>query len=372
VPTFRSAVVASLLAERAGLQRVEVDVDADGDGGAGEAVRARAYVLTDLVGPVAPGDRVILNTTAVELGLGTGGWHVVHWNLARAAWSQPGPGHIMKLRYTSLQADTGAAEELHEGVLAGTHDLGGAPVVVCGLHSQVACVAAAFHRAAPDARLAYVMTDGAALPLALSDLVHDLRAAALLVGTVTVGHAFGGDHEAVTPASGLLVARALLGADAVVVGMGPGVVGTGTALGYSAFEVGGLLDAAQHLGGRPVAAIRYSDADPRPRHQGVSHHVITALARGTSSTVRLALPVGGVGERVRRDLEASGLADRHRLVDVEVPDMAGVLAGLGLRVTTMGRGPTDDPGFFAAAGAAGVLAASLATGGRAGAPDRSR
>jgi hypothetical protein len=70
-------------------------------------------VLVDLVGSVAVGDQVVLNTTAVELGLGTGGWHFVHWNLARDEWSQPGPGHIMKLRYTSLQTDTGAAEESH-------------------------------------------------------------------------------------------------------------------------------------------------------------------------------------------------------------------------------------------------------------------
>ena len=51
----------------------------------------RAYVLTQLIGTVAVGDRVVMNTTAVELGLGTGGWHVVHWNLAREAWSEPGP-----------------------------------------------------------------------------------------------------------------------------------------------------------------------------------------------------------------------------------------------------------------------------------------
>ena len=55
-----------------------------------------------------------LNTTAVDLGLGTGGWHVVHWNLARGRLvPSPGPGHIMKLRYTSLQVDTGGAEEQH-------------------------------------------------------------------------------------------------------------------------------------------------------------------------------------------------------------------------------------------------------------------
>ena len=94
-----SGVVTAIVSERTGLQRVEVD---------GE----KAYVLTQLVGPVAVGDRVVMNTTAVELGLGTGGSHVVHWNLARESWAHAGPGHIMKLRYTSLQVDTGAAEEL--------------------------------------------------------------------------------------------------------------------------------------------------------------------------------------------------------------------------------------------------------------------
>ena len=120
MPRFVTSTVTEILRERPGLQRV-----ATGEG--------RAYVLTDLVGPVAPGDGVVLNTTAVDLGLGTGGWHIVHWNLARDEWSQPGPGHIMKLRYTSLQTDTGAAEEDHPD-LPSTVD--GMPVVVCTLHSQ--------------------------------------------------------------------------------------------------------------------------------------------------------------------------------------------------------------------------------------------
>ena len=51
-------------------------------------VPSAAYVLTQLTGAVAVGDRVVVNTTAVELGLGTGGWHVVHWNLdARPTWT---------------------------------------------------------------------------------------------------------------------------------------------------------------------------------------------------------------------------------------------------------------------------------------------
>ncbi len=77
MPAFRSGKVVTVLSQRKGLQRVEVDL------GSGPE---RAYVLTELTGTVADGDDVVVNTTAVELGLGTGGWHVVHWNLAREQW----------------------------------------------------------------------------------------------------------------------------------------------------------------------------------------------------------------------------------------------------------------------------------------------
>src|SRR5258708_22768674 len=108
MPSFRSGKVTTLLMERPGLQRVEVDLG-DGD--------ERAYVLTKLTGDVAVGDRVIVNTTAVELGLGTGGWHVVHWNLERRSWHEPGGGHLLKARYTSLPTDVGSTEE-HDARLA--------------------------------------------------------------------------------------------------------------------------------------------------------------------------------------------------------------------------------------------------------------
>jgi hypothetical protein len=324
VPTFRTGRVTRIVSERAGLQRIEVD---------GE----RAYVLTRLIGEVAVGDRVVVNTTAVELGLGTGGWHVVHWNLAREQFHSPGPGHVMKLRYTSLQADTGVAEEAPG--FEPPESLDGMPVVACALHSQVACVAAAFKQARPDKRLAYVMTDSGALPLALSDLAADLRARGLIDVTITTGQAFGGDHEAVNLRSALDVAR--LHADAAVVATGPGVVGTGTRHGYSALEVAGIVDTAGVAGGVPIVALRYSDADPRPRHRGISHHSTTALAQA-HETALVAVPDG----------EPVPDVGRHRAVVVAVPDLSGVTA------TSMGRGVADDPRFFAYAGVAGALAAA--------------
>src|SRR5207248_443272 len=217
-----------------------------------------------LTGNVAVGDRVVVNTTAVELGLGTGGWHVVHWNLEREQWAERGPGHIIKGRYTSLQADVGSAEE-HLEELAQVESIEGMPVVAAALHSQLPAAAVAFKERAPDARLAYVMTDGAGLPLALSDLAFELRNRALIDATITCGHAFGGDYEAVSIFSALAVARHVAGADAVVVAMGPGIVGTNTRLGFSGMEVGGILDAAVALDGQPIACLRASFADPPAR-----------------------------------------------------------------------------------------------------------
>ena len=338
MPSFTTGTVTAVLAERTGLQRVEVD-------------GRRAYVLTELIGPVAVGDRVVVNTTAVELGLGTGGWDVVHWNLARTSWAQAGPGHVMKLRYTSLQVDTGVAEE-GPGFEPDT-DLGGMPVVACTLHSQVAMVAAAFAERAPGARLAYVMTDAGALPLALSDLVASLRRAGLLAVTVTAGQAFGGEREAVNLPSALLVAGAQ-GVDAIVAGTGPGVVGTGTRLGFRGLEVASIVDATDGLAGRPVVALRWSDADARPRHQGLSHHSMTALEHARAGAV-VAVPAGE---------SAVGLPARHQVVTVDVPDVATTLAEAGITVTSMGRGPADDPRFFRYAAAAGVVAAGMVVGSR--------
>ena len=329
MPSFRTGPVTEILEERAGLQRVLVGEE-------------RAYVLTQQVGTVAVGDEVVFNTTAVDLGLGTGGWHVVHWNLARREWSAPGPGHIMKVRYTSLQTDTGATEET---VDPGT-DLGGVPVVACTLHSQVPIVAAAFLDRRPDARVAYVMTDGAALPMALSDLVVRMREVGLVHVTITAGHAFGGDREAVSVPSALVIAAAVERADLVIVAMGPGVVGTDSALGTTAVEAAHVLDSVAALGGRPILCVRASGADARPRHRGASHHVSTVL-RLTRSPVEVATVPGAEIDDHRHDVRVA-----------EVPDVPALLAARGIAVRSMGRGPADDPLFYAAAGAAGALAAA--------------
>ncbi|MEZ5239824.1 MAG: DUF3866 family protein [Microthrixaceae bacterium] len=331
-----------VISSRKGLQRLAVRMP---DGSA-----ARAYALTELVGDARVGDRVVCNTTAVDLALGTGGWHFVHWNTSRDSLDLPGPDHIMKMRYTSLQADVGTSELEYPG--ESDRPLQGTPVVVCSVHSQVALVALGFASAMPGGRLAYVMTDGAALPLALSDLVEHLRERDLIVGSVTSGHAFGGDLEAVTVPSALGLAAHVLRADAVVVGMGPGVVGTGTSMGTTAIEAAALLDAASARGGTPVMCVRASEGDRRERHVGVSHHVVTTLA--LASTEPLVAP---------EPPEVAGLEGLRCSEPLTAPDPRELQDRFGIEVTTMGRRYEEDPVFFRAAVAAGVLAAEVAKGG---------
>jgi hypothetical protein len=349
VPSFRHGSVREIIESRPGLQRVTVDL--------GESGAERAYVLTHLTGDVAVGDPVIVNTTAVDLGLGTGGWHVVHWNLSRAEWSEPGPGHIIKARYTSLQTDVGVAEESARE-LVDVVSIDGMPVVAASLHSQVAAITVAIREEAPEARIAYVMTDAAAMPLALSDLVAALRDRGCIDTTITCGHAFGGDYEAVSVYSALAVAKHLAHADVTVVAMGPGIVGTGTRLGFSGIELGPILDAATGLGGRPIATLRASLADPRARHQGVSHHTLTALSVATRSRVEVAVPsvADDVVRTMTEQLDAAGVAQRHELVTVEIPDVIAAFGRLGLEVTTMGRSAAEDWLVFACGAAAGTLA----------------
>jgi hypothetical protein len=352
MPSFRSGRVVRLLEERPGLQRVEVDL---GEG------PERAYVLPQLTGAVAEGDRVVVNTTAVELGLGTGGWHVVHWNLERATWSERGPGHVLKGRYTSLQADVGSSEE-HLAALAEVDSIDGMPVVAAALHSQLPAVAVAVKECLPDARVAYVMTDGAGLPLALSDLVAALHTRGLLDATVTCGHAFGGDYEAVSIFSALAVARHAASADVVVVAMGPGIVGTNTRLGFSGMEVGAVLDAAVALGGVPIAVLRASFADPRTRHVGVSHHTATALRLACRERVLVPMPlIGGSEEQhLRDDLERAGIVARHEVIGIEPPDVLGLFDRHDLQIESMGRPASADPVLFQSGAVAGVLAARTA------------
>lgn len=327
--------------------------------------RSRALNYDAITGQVDAGDRVLLNTTAVSLGLGTGGLHFVLAVQGRERRERAAAGHIMKLRYTPLQLQClTIEEEAHpaRAALTAACGLEGMVVVVGCVHSQLAPIVAGMRAGPrPRPRVAYVMTDGGALPLAFSRTVAELCERGWLAATITAGHAFGGDYEAVNLYTALLCARAVVGAELAVVVMGPGVVGTGTAYGFTAVEQGEIVDRVNVLGGNPVAALRVSFGDSRPRHRGVSHHCLTALGRVALTRAVIAVPTleAEQSSRVWAQLEEAQVTARHRLIEAPGEPALDLLVREGLEVTTMGRGLREDPAFFQAAGAAGLVAAQL-------------
>ncbi len=337
---------------------VELSVDV-----AGRSEPALAY--PSLVGRLRVGDRVILNTTAVELGLGTGGMHLVVAVEDGPDADVVHPGHVMKARYTPLQVAVHTVEETHRSLLEGSRGLRNTPVVCAPLHSMIAPIAAGA-KASADARVAYVMTDGAALAGGFSRLVPHLLERGLLDGWVTVGQAFGGDLEAVTIWTGLLAATEILAADVVVVADGPGNLGTDTTWGVSALGSGHAMMAARTLKGRPVAALRISFADQRERHRGVSHHSVTILRDVCAVDVNVAVPSLGEPQRqvVWDALREARLEERHQLVEADGRPALAELERRDVTVRSMNRSAADDPAFFLAAGAAGVLAGRMAASSR--------
>jgi hypothetical protein len=332
---------------------VTLDVDVSGS-----VVRALAYVA--LTGEPVVGDRVLLNVGALELGLGTGGYALVvalpdrlpsdSGDLSRST------GHLVKARYTPLQAVVlGVDEEAspHRAVMESADSVDGMPVVVADLHSALPAILAGV---GSDLTVAYVMTDGGALPAWFSRTLDGLQDH--LAGVVTVGQSFGGDLEATTVHSGLLAARHVLHADVTVVTQGPGNLGTGTAWGFSGVSAGEAVNAAAAVGGRPVASLRLSDADPRPRHRGISHHSLTAYGRVALAPADVVVP-SSLPFDVEQALAA--LSSRHRIVHVAVDGLEAALKASPVPLSTMGRGLDADPWYFLAAAAAGRHAAAVLT-----------
>jgi hypothetical protein len=224
------------------------------------------------------------------------------------------------------------------------------PVVCCSLHSQLAPVCAGIGE---GVRVAYLQMPGGALPVSLSDSVRALKGRGLIEVAVAVGACVDGDVACVSTASALAWAAAQ-GFAVAVCAIGPGIVGTGSALGHGGVVAAEAANAAAALGARPVVAVRVSGTDARSRHQGVSHHTRAVLGLCLGDVVS-AWPMGADAPdwlRPRGDVDVSGWRD----------------ACAGLPLQHMGRGPDDDPTFFAAAFAAGKLARSRIGGGDS-APD---
>lgn len=322
MPRFARLRATEVRDVRSGLQRMTLS-----DG-------SEAYALTDLCGPVKTGDEVLVNVTALELGLGSGGAHVVHTNLSTPYGGAEPSGRVMKARYLAEQLPVDTFEEAAGpapddlGVPA-LPSLAGTRVVLCVLHSHALALAAAVHDATGEAP-GYVMSDGGALPFVLSDLAAACLDRGVIATAVSAGQAFGAPIEAVTVASGV-AALALRHINSVVIAPGPGHLGTASPLGFSALDLVGHAAVLDALGASTALAARASSTDERARHCGVSHHTRAMASLAPERTV-VPVPLRhATGDTAW--VEALG----QRAVDVEPIAVSEVLARSGLDVTSMGR-----------------------------------
>jgi hypothetical protein len=324
--------------------------------------RRPAWADETLLGEMREGDEVVVNTVALDLGLGSGGFDVVHVNLTRGL---EGPGtpedeHVIKLNYTSLQHPIAPVElpvRLMDptGPKVAPERLGAEmPVLVIPLHGHLAPAAWAVAQGSPGLKVGYVQTGGGALPGSLSRDVAKLRERGLLCGHVTAAPAYGGEHETISAAGALDAAANVLGWDAAIAGPGPGIIGSDTSMGHGGMAALDTAHAALALGLPTLLSPRLSSADPRDRHNPVSHHTLTILNL-LLAPVRVPVPTG---EPVPLALSTVA-ADCHQLVEASADRSGYEEAGLPSR--TMGRTIQEDPLFFAAALASGSVLADSVT-----------
>ncbi len=241
------------------------------------------------------------------------------------------------------------------------------------LHGHLAPVAWAAAQERPGLRVGFVQGAGGALAAALSRDVAELRERGLLCGVITAGPAYGAEHEAISLPGALDAAARRLGWDAIVVGPGPGIVGSATRLGHGGMAALDGAHAALALGLPTLLCPRLSSSDERARHRGLSHHSASVLEL-LLAPVRVPVPEaelegwpllaeqapeGGSAQAALDDL-IEICTGRHDLA-VEPVDLDGYAAS-GLPATTMGRPLADDPLFFAAPLASGRALAAAANG----------
>jgi hypothetical protein len=326
--------------------------------------RRPAWADEVLLGEMREGDEVVVNAAALDLALGSGGFDVVHVNLTRGlGGGVDGDAHVMKLNYTSLQHPVEPVEARVEKPLdsngkstQGPLTDGAAravPVVVLPLHGHLAPAAWAAAQARPGIRVGFIQTAGGALPGSLSRDVADLRERGLLCGHITASPSYGGELEALSTVGALDAAANALGWDAVLVGPGPGIIGSDTEFGHGGMSALDNAHASLSLGLPTIISPRLSSGDPRERHRGLSHHTATVL-KLLLAPVTIAIPTGAPEPSSQIEGASAG---RHRPEQAPV-DLDGYAAS-GLPTSTMGRQLQDDPLFFEAPLAAGTLLADL-------------
>ncbi|OWZ83994.1 DUF3866 family protein [Natranaerobius trueperi] len=310
--------------------------------------KARLYYR--FCNPAMQGDKVLLNVTAEELNLGTGGLDFVITNLSKQNVRYNSSGHIMKLRYTPLQFAVESLEEKKEYQISESQfrDLNKLPVVVGELHSMLVPFILAVNHFNSSYKIVYIMTDEAALPMELSRNIQQLQQKKLINSTISIRNSFGGDYEAVNIFSALIYAYSELKADLVVVTMGPGIVGTCSTYGFSGLEQVFTLMAASKLRGSTFFIPRISFSDSRKRHTGISHHTLSVL-RLADPGVQVCFPILDDDKNkyiINQMSDHLECFNKHKISWLDPKNCESLYNNSELPIKTMGRSFREDKSYF--------------------------
>lgn len=348
--SFKEGIVTKIIDNDNEIDWLEVEIDGK---------KSKAVNYKSLTGDIDKGDDVVLNTTAVDLNLGTGGQHfVIHNKKNTNRDIKKDSGHIMKMRYTPMQLSCMATEEQdspHHDEINSFTSLDGKVFIVGTLHSMLAPIAATIKYSRPDLKINYIMTDSGALPINFSKTVKNLKNKKVIDNTITIGHSFGGDFECINVYTGIITAKEVLDSDITIITMGPGIVGSGTKYGFSGIEQGYIVDAINTLGGKSIVVPRISFRDTRNRHEGMSHHSITVLDEIIKSKTNIILPELETerAEFIKNQIKNTDIEEKHNITYEDGSCIKDALDHYNMKITTMGRGYEEDKEFFITLGAVG-------------------
>lgn len=345
---FQKAIVKEIYDFKDFLQEVFLDIDHPSK---------KAINYTKMTGPLKKGDRVLVNTTACSLNLGTGGNHYIMANLDGVNQRLTGNGHGMKLKYTPNQVKV-LFSEAQESPLHGEFykelNLKGKQVYMGELHSMLLPLCAHLKYCTKEKmKIACIITDHGALPIWMSKNIEKLKKMGLLDRVISIGNAFGGDHECVNIYTALQLAANILNMDAIIVTMGPGIMGTGTPYGFSGLELGFYLDLCWYHGTKSLYVPRISFCDSRSRHFGISHHFINILDKIIQTPIPIVLPSMDKDKTklVLNQLRQVNIASKHPICIKNGKNILKSLEYYQLNPKTMGRGLKEEPEFFYSQGA---------------------
>ncbi|WAM30622.1 DUF3866 family protein [Caldicellulosiruptor naganoensis] len=300
-----------------------------------------AVNFLDINKKVTVGQEVLVNITARKLKLGSGGYDYI---LPTNSFCNHSKGHIMKLRYTPLQFSVLTEEEKNPELFNRIPNFNDLIIVVCELHSMLMPICLYLKECDRNIRISVIINDWGMLNAKLSHNLSFLKENHFVDYVISCQEAFNGDFECINEINSLIFSKSL-DAQVTIISPLPGIVGTGTKFGFSAYKAVNVIEDISRFGGKVVFPIRVSKSEERERHKFVSHHSLTILSYVNSS---VEIPIYQFEDKIFYTQVFKILNNyrtKHILIPIDRID-DNIVEKYKLLLKTMGRGFEEDSEYF--------------------------